>query len=160
MTKREQFIAFVESLRTEDNAHTISAILEGYGACMEAGLLKKIGKAALPYAAAAGIVGGAAATGALDDSDLIEYQQEERARMQYSTSDISKLIQAHESAIKNKDPKARAKAYDALKAAKVRAIYDQGTNFKFYHDDNLGREFHTSGEEITGKERQYLPHGN
>lgn len=156
MIEREQFIAFVESLKTEDNAHTISAITEGYEAYMEAGLMKKIGKAAMPYAAAASIL-GAGAAGAFDESDLIEYQQSEQARMQYGTPQISKMIQQHESSIKSGDAQARAKAYDALKAAKVRAVYDQASNFKFYHDDNLGRDFHTNGQEVTGEEKQNLP---
>lgn len=157
MTEREQFLAFVESLRTEENADTIGVILEGYGACMEAGLMKRIGKAALPYAAAAGILGAGAATGALDDSDLIEYQQQEQAKMKYSTDDLSKLIQQHEAAIKSGDKQSRAVAYDALKKANVRIGFDQDSNFKFYHDNNLGRDFYANGKEVTGEQKQYLP---
>lgn len=157
MTEREQFIAFVESLRTEDNAHTISAIVEGYEACMEAGLLKKIGKAAMPYAAAAGMLGAGVATGALDDSELVKYQQEEDARTKYSTPELSELIKVHESAIKSGDKQARAKAYDALKKANVAIGFDQNSNFKFYWDKNMGRAFYPDGQEVPLDERQDLP---
>jgi hypothetical protein len=157
MTEREQFIAFVESLRTEENGKTIGAILEGYGACMEAGLLNKIGKAAMPYAAAAGIIGAGAASGVFDDSELVKYQQEEYEKSAYETPQLSNMIRLHELAIENGDKDARASAYDALKAANVRVIYDPSTNFKFYHDDNRGRDFHINGKEITGYEQMDLP---
>jgi len=156
MTEHEQFYAFVESLRTEGNSETIGTILEGYGACMEAGLMKKIGKAALPYIATASIL-GAGAAGTFDDSDLIKYQQAEQAKMQYSSSDLTKLIQEHEASIKSGDERARAKAYDALKKANVGIGFNQENNFKFYWDKNLGRAFYANGQEVPDEERQYLP---
>jgi hypothetical protein len=157
MTKDKQFYAFLESLRTEENSESIGTIMEGYTACLEAGLLKKVGKAALPYVAAAGMLGGGAAVGAFDDSDLIEYEEQEHARMKYSTEQLSKLIQAHEAAIRSGDDASRARAYDALKKANVGIGYNQDTNFKYYHDKNLGRDFHVNGQEITGEERMDLP---
>lgn len=157
MTEHEKFLAFVESLRTEENEATLNIILEGYDACMEAGLMKRLGKAALPYAAAAGLIGAGAATGALDDSDVIKYQQQEEARMKYSTPELSKLIQQHEASIKSGDKQARARAYDALKKANVAVGFDQENNFKFYWDKNLGRAFYPDGREVPLEERQYLP---
>ncbi len=157
MTKNEQFIAFIESLRTDENTNMLNTVLDGYNTCMEAGVLSKIGKAALPYAAAAGMLGTGVASGALNDSDLMKYQQEEQNKINYSTNDISNIIKEHESAIKSGDSDAKEKAYSALKAANIKVIYDKNTNFKFYHDDNLGRDFSVNGDEITGDERKYLP---
>ena len=119
--------------------------------------MKKIGKAAPPYAAAGGILGAGAATGALDDSDMIKYQQEEQARMKYSTPQLSEMIKEHESAIKSGDKQARAKAYDALKKANVAVGFDKASNFKFYWDKNLGRAFYPDGREVPLNERQDLP---
>lgn len=160
MTEQEQFTAFLESLRTEDNSMTIDTIMEGYEACFEAGLVKKLGKAAMPYIAAAGIAGGAAATGALDDSDLIKYKQEEQAKMKYSNQDLSNIIKSHEAAIKSGDKEARAKAYDAVKAANLKVGFDKANNFKFYWDNNLGRAFYPDGSEVPAEDRQYLPSFN
>lgn len=157
MTKDTQFYAFLESLRTEENSDSIGTIMEGYTACLEAGVLQKLGKAALPYVAAAGIIGGGASVGAFDNSDLIEIEEYENARMKYSNADLSKLIQAHEEAIKSGDDTAKAREYEALKKANVAIGYDQDTNFKYYYDKNLGRAFHVNGKEVSDSERMYLP---
>ena len=155
MNDSDKFIAFLESLRTEENSSTIDVVLSGYGV-LEEGIMDTVRKAALPLAAA-GVIGAGIGTGALDDSDLYEIEKDAAAQMKYSTSDLSNLIKDHESAIKSGDKRARAIAYDALKKANVSVGYDRANNFKFYWDKNLGRAFYADGSEVPSEERQYLP---
>jgi hypothetical protein len=153
----DKFLVFVESLRDENNTDTIEAIVNGYNSLVEAGLLDRVKKAALPAAMAAGILGAGISTGALDDSDLMKYEQSEHERMKYSTSDLSNLVKEHEAAIKSGDKQRRAVAYDALKAANVAVGYNKESGVKFYWDKNLGRAFYPDGSEVPSEERPYLP---